>query len=124
MGDREKFVYVFTQLLVAAVQFTDAQGQISAEFSHGRNREITVKVSGNGTGIPPETLNKIFDRSFNAIPAAPKSLSDAGEISLSGVYDVVGMHGGRMFVNSAAGKGSTFLFTLPAVKFDGEEKLA
>jgi signal transduction histidine kinase len=124
MGDREKFVYVFTQLLVAAVQFTDAQGQIIAEFSHGRNREITVKVSGNGTGIPPETLNKIFDRSFNAIPAAPKSLSDAGEISLSGVYDVVGMHGGRMFVNSAAGKGSTFLFTLPAVKFDGEEKLA
>jgi signal transduction histidine kinase len=124
MGDRRKFAYVFNQLIVAAVRFTDAAGQISAEFSHGRNQEITVKVSGSGSGIPPETLNRIFDRSFNAIPTAPKSIADASDISLSGVYDVVGMHGGRMFVNSAAGKGSTFLFTLPAVKFDGEEKLA
>jgi signal transduction histidine kinase len=124
MGDREKFAYVFNQLIVAAVQFTDAEGQITAEFSHGRNREITVKVSCIGSGIPPETLNKIFDRSFNAIPAAPQSQASATDINLSGVYDVVGMHGGRMFVNSTAGKGSTFLFTLPAVKFDGEEKLA
>jgi signal transduction histidine kinase len=124
MGDREKFSYVFDQLIAAAIQFTDPQGRITAEFSHGRNQEITVKVSENGAGIPAETLNKIFDRSFNAIPAAPRAQAVSGVVSLSGVYDVVGMHGGRMFVNSTTGKGSTFLFTLPAVKLDGEEKLA
>ena len=49
---------------------------------------------------------------------------DGGELGLSDIYDIVGMHGGRFFVNSKTGQGVTFLFTLPAVESDGEEKLS
>jgi len=45
---------------------------------------------------------------------------NVGEFHLSGIYDVVGRHGGRVFV-SKAGEGWTFLFTLPAVISDDEE---
>ena len=45
-----------------------------------------------------------------------------GHINLSRVYDIVGMHGGRLFVSSPAGEGSTFLFTLPTVTVGGEDK--
>ncbi len=122
-GDKKKFACALDQLIAAAIRFTEAEGQIAVEFSRGRDRELTVKISATGTGMPAEVLGRIFDRSQEGFPAAPVE-PDAGAVSLSGVHDVVGMHGGRMFVNSTSGKGCTFLFTLPAVKFDGEEKLA
>jgi signal transduction histidine kinase len=122
-GDRKKFSYAFLQLIAAAVRFTCHKGHISAEFSRGRNGEITVKIAEDGPGIPPQALRRIFDSSYTG--TAPRSSPPPDSVvSLSGVYDVVGLHGGRMFANSPAGKGSTFLFTLPAVRLDGEEKLA
>lgn len=123
IGDREKLFYVFNHLIAAAVKFTNSEGCIVAEFSHGRDREVTVKMSDTGADIPAEMLNKIFNRSFSAIPAQPAD-ADFTTFSLSGVYDIVGMHGGRMFMNSKAGEGSTLLFTLPDVMSGGEEKLS
>jgi len=122
IGDREKLAYVFTHLLATAVLFTNAEAAIVATFSHGRQREITVKISDSTSVIPPETLDRIFDRPLNAIPVLPAEGMDGRGLSLSGAYDIIGMHGGRLFVNSKAGQGSTFLFTMPAVASDGEEK--
>jgi signal transduction histidine kinase len=48
--------------------------------------------------------------------------TDEVQKSLKVVRDIIGMHGGRMFVNSTPGQGSTLLFTLPAVTLDGEDK--
>jgi signal transduction histidine kinase len=120
-GDREKMAYVLSELLTMAARFSATAGTISAEFSHGREREITVKLSEKGESIPPEALSRIFERSFNTIAKPTAQSTDDGAISLSGVYDVVGMHGGRIFVNSTAGQSTTFLFTLPAVTAGGEE---
>jgi hypothetical protein len=121
MGDREKLAYVFNELISVAVKFSDPATTITAEFSHGREKEITVKISEKGPGIPPEMLNKIFERSFTTFAKPVAQITDAGAISLSGVYDVVGMHGGRVFVNSTAGQGAMYLFTLPAVTVGVEE---
>jgi signal transduction histidine kinase len=84
--------------------------------------DVTVKVSGTGQSIPPEKLSTIFERSFNAIAKPAAQNTDAGATSLSGVYDVVGMHGGRVFVSNTTGQGASFLFTLPAIIISGEEK--
>jgi signal transduction histidine kinase len=121
MGDREKFAYVFSELIAAAVIFSDKEGTITAEFSRGREGEVNVKISEKDAGIPAELLNTIFERSFNTISKPVVRGAEPGTVSLSGVYDIVGMHGGRVFVNSTAGQGAAFLFTLPAVIADGEE---
>jgi len=121
MGDREKFAYVFSELIAAAVTFSEKSGTITVEFSHGREKEVTVKMSEKGAGIPTEILNKISERSVNSISKPTAQNTEPGAVNLSGVYDIVGMHGGRVFVSSTAGQGATFLFTLPAVTVDGEE---
>jgi signal transduction histidine kinase len=82
---------------------------------------VTVKITEKGQPFPAEKLSGVFDRSFNAIAKPAAQNMDAGATSLSGVYDIVGMHGGRVFVNSSAGQGATFLFTLPAVSMGNEE---
>ncbi len=116
--DRSKIGFVFTSLLANAIRCTKDGGEVVVEFSRGRNREITVKVSDFGGGIPPDEMNTIFERYYGS----PLSSSDPTELGLAGVYDVIGLHGGRLFVNSRPGEGSTFLFTLPAVRQESEEK--
>jgi signal transduction histidine kinase len=112
---------VFSELIAAAATFSDQAGIISVEFSHGREKDVTVKITEKGAPIPSEVLNSIFDRPFTSISRSPVQNAAADPVSLSNVYDVVGMHGGRVFVNSTAGQGATFLFTLPAVSMGGEE---
>ncbi|HYR88864.1 MAG TPA: GAF domain-containing sensor histidine kinase [Terriglobia bacterium] len=122
IGDQEKMSYVLSYLIAIALRLNHSEGRITAEFSHGREQEVTIKITSDGEDIPSEMLGKIFERSVNAIPALPPQNADVSEFSLSGIYDVIGMHGGRVFVNSKPGAGATFLFTLPAVVIDGEEK--
>jgi len=120
MADREKLALVFNGLLGVALRLNKPGGTIRAEFSHGREQEITVKIFQNGDAIPSEMLAAMFAHS-NAIPGRMPPSQNIGELDLSGIYDVIGMHGGRIFVNSKVGEGSTVLFTLPAVIPDGEE---
>jgi len=121
MGDRKKLARVFEELIAAAVEFSQTTGTITAEFSHSRDREATVKIAARNAVLPADALTKIFERSFNTIAKPTAQNMDACASNLSGVYDVVAMHGGRVFVNGSAGQGATFLFTLPAVVVDGEE---
>jgi signal transduction histidine kinase len=119
-GDREKLAYVLAALINVSVRVANSGATIVAELSHGRERELTFKLSQKDGLIPPEVLEKIFDRSFNTVANRVAANTESGAINLSGVYDVVGMHGGRVFVNNTPGQGATFLFTLPAVTA-GEE---
>jgi signal transduction histidine kinase len=121
-GDRQKLLDVFNHLIAAAIAFTPDGGKVVADFSHGREQEVMVKISDNGSGIPQEILSKISDRSFSPIPSASK-IVDACAADLADVYDVIGIHGGRIFVSSKPGEGSSFMFSLPAVTLDGEEKV-
>ena len=98
------------------------ESKIVIQLTRGRDREISVKLSDSGAVVPQELLTRIFDRSFSSIPMPLAQEPGGGELGLSDIYDIVGMHGGRFFVNSKTGQGVTFLFTLPAVESGGEEK--
>ena len=119
IGDREKLGYILEELITVAAKLADGGGTIGAELSHGRERELSFKLSVKGPPMSPGVLNAIFDRPFNTFgkPSAPNK--EASVINLSVVYDTVGMHGGRVFVKTGV-HGATFLFTLPAVTA-GEE---
>ena len=103
------------------MKLADTGGTITAQLSHSREGEVSFKLSQTGETISPDVLRKIFDRPFNAVTKPTAQPLESGAISLSGVYDVVGMHGGRVFVNSTAGRGATFLFTLPTVSVEEEK---
>jgi signal transduction histidine kinase len=106
--------------MAVALRFTNEQGIIGVEFSHGRDRETVVKVTSSGEGIPAEALGKLMERHYISSSIPPEQNGDMTNAGLTGLYDIVGMHGGRVFLNSRTGEGTTFLFTLPAVTFDGE----
>jgi signal transduction histidine kinase len=116
--DREKIRHVFDTLLNNAILCTPDGGNISVEISRGRQREITFKISDFGGGLPHDQFSKIFERYYGASLTA----ANPKELGLAGVYDIIGLHGGRLFVNSRTGEGSTFLFTLPAIRQNSEEK--
>jgi signal transduction histidine kinase len=121
IGDREKLEYILNEVLGLAIRLADVGSTMTAELSHGREGEIHFKLAQKGAAIPADTLSTIFDRPYNAFTKLTAQNMESGAINLSGVYDVVGMHGGRVFVNNTAGQGVTFLFTLPSV-MAGEEK--
>jgi len=120
-GDSEKIADALNELVGVALRLAASGGTITAELSHGKDGEVSFKLSDKGSKIPADVLSKIFDRPFNTIGKVTAQNTQSSAISLSGVYDVVGMHGGRIFVSNTAGQGATFLFTLPAVTAGGEE---
>jgi signal transduction histidine kinase len=121
IADREKLAGVLDELIAVAVKLAEARGTITVELSHGREGEVSFKLSQTGGEIPAEILSKIFDPSANIIGKPTAQNAQSSVMSLSRVYDVVGMHGGRVFANNTAGQGATFLFTLPAVSAGAEE---
>ena len=122
VANRERLLDAFNELIAAAAQLSDPKAMITTEFSHGREREVMVKLSLSGAHIAPEALHRTFDRSINN--SVTTSAPDGNELhlNLNTVHEVIAIHGGRMFMNSTPGQGATFLFTLPAVILGGEEK--
>jgi len=122
VGDPRKIARIFEHLLGGLRNLKTEKSKIVIQLTRGRDREISVKLSDSGAVVPQELLTRIFDRSFSSIPMPLAQEPGGGELGLSDIYDIVGMHGGRFFVNSKTGQGVTFLFTLPAVESGGEEK--
>ena len=76
--------------------------------------EIQVEVADTGEGIPENDLPHVFERAYRADGARSRSSGGAG-LGLSIAKSIVEAHGGRIWVNSAVGEGSTFTFSLPKV---------
>ncbi|SET17923.1 His Kinase A (phospho-acceptor) domain-containing protein [Natronincola peptidivorans] len=119
--DWEKLERIFTNLLTNALKHTSDGDtiQISFDFTN-EQRDLIVKVSDTGTGIPKEDLPHIFDRFYKVSKARQTNSSGLG---LAIVKEIVDYHGGKVWVESKVDKGSDFFFTLPIyrMKLDSEE---
>lgn len=112
MADTERLSAVVTNLLHNAIKFTPPGGAVtvSAQLNDG---EITVSIRDNGIGIPAEDASQIFERFYKVDRArASKGMG----LGLSIAKTVVEEHGGRIWVESELGKGSTFSFTIPTLQ--------
>ena len=107
-ADASRIVQVITNLLGNAVKFTEAGGIVTIRV---RNEPsvLIVSVSDTGSGIAPDALPHIFDRFWQA-RATPRAGSGLGLAIARGIIEA---HGGRIWVESELGKGSTFSFSLP-----------
>ncbi len=111
-GDRDRLVQVLTNLLSNAIKYSPAGGEIRI-ISEREGAEIRVGIRDQGIGIAPDALEKIFEPYFRASGPEARSIEGAG-LGLAIARQIIQMHGGRIWAESAPGKGSTFWFTLPA----------
>lgn len=107
--DRRRIEQVLTNILSNAAKFTPKGGLISVSLDE-TGEEVTVYVADNGPGIPPEDRERVFEKFY--VVADGRGLSGLG-LGLYICQQMVGLHGGRIWVESRAGGGSTFCFALP-----------
>jgi two-component system, OmpR family, phosphate regulon sensor histidine kinase PhoR len=119
MVDQERIEQVITNLLHNAVKFTPIGGEIRIS-AHEDTRsavhasEVVVKVQDNGIGIPRQDLPRVFERFYKSDRARTRGRGGTG-LGLAIARHIVEAHGGRIWVQSKEGRGSTFFFTLPTV---------
>lgn len=109
--DREKILTVVRNLLGNALKFSEPGGVISVVFEHD-SRNISVKVSDRGSGIPENELDSIFDRFFQ--PGASKSKGGSG-LGLSICMEIIKLHNGTIHACNNDDVGASFIFSVPIV---------
>ena len=114
--DGERLKQVMFNLLGNAIKFSPDGGGVAvrAEVKDG---ELLVQVIDHGMGIPKETLPYLFERFYRAGKTA--SIGGTG-LGLYVSREIIEAHGGRIWVESKLGKGSTFSFTLPLDGIGGD----
>ncbi|HEX2226715.1 MAG TPA: ABC transporter substrate binding protein [Candidatus Binatia bacterium] len=112
-ADRSKINQILTNLLGNAIKFTPGSGRVTVSASGNAKEGVQVSVSDTGPGIPPEEREKIFDKFYQIGEAAGAKPKGTG-LGLPICKALVELHGGRIWVESEANRGSTFHFTLPA----------
>jgi signal transduction histidine kinase len=110
VGDEQRLTQVLLNLIGNALKFTDAgEVRIAADTENGH---FTVSVSDTGPGIPPEERERIFEK-FRQVDSSNTRAKGGTGLGLAIAREIVEMHGGRIWVESALGRGSTFRMELP-----------
>ncbi len=109
-GDGRRLSQVLLNLVGNAIKFTD-KGEVAIRAS-ATNGAFTVAVCDTGPGIAMADQAKIFEEFQQADSSITRKKGGTG-LGLSIAKRIIEMHGGRLWVESAPGKGSTFYFTLP-----------
>jgi GAF domain-containing protein/anti-sigma regulatory factor (Ser/Thr protein kinase) len=109
-GDGRRLSQVLLNLVGNAIKFTD-KGEVAIRASV-TNGAFTVAVCDTGPGIPEADQTKIFEEFQQADNSITRKKGGTG-LGLSIAKRIIEMHGGRIWVESEPGKGSTFYFTLP-----------
>jgi len=110
-ADRQKLHLVLANLLSNAIKFTPEGGRIEVEVE-ARENEVRVSVRDTGIGIPSREQERIFDRFYQVEPSLTRRFEGIG-LGLSIAKGMVELHGGRIWVESLEGMGSSFTFALP-----------
>jgi signal transduction histidine kinase/putative methionine-R-sulfoxide reductase with GAF domain len=111
VGDERKIKQILLNLLSNAVKFTPEGGRIGINARQS-NGEVEISVSDTGVGIAPEDQPKIFEE-FRQVGTDYAHKVEGTGLGLTLAKKFVELHGGRIWVESELGKGSTFVFTLP-----------
>jgi two-component system, NtrC family, sensor kinase len=109
-ADERKIRQVVLNLLSNAIKFTLEGGRIEVA-AMPRDGSVEISVSDTGIGIAPEDQEKVFEE-FRQVGTADKKAEGTG-LGLTLCRKFIELHGGRIWVTSQVGTGSTFTFTIP-----------
>jgi signal transduction histidine kinase len=116
--DDQRVVQVLTNLIGNAVKFADRGGRVVVSAVPSGD-EVLVSVADNGPGIPAADLPHVFTRFYRSRRTARTKGTGLGLAIAEGI---VRAHGGRIWVESTVGEGSTFHFTLPRSSAAGHRR--
>ena len=110
-GDRDRLIQVVSNLVNNAVKYSPEGGTVTLT-SRAEGRYALVSVTDTGIGIPQDEIGHVFERFRRVRSGAAQSIPGTG-LGLTIVKQIVEMHGGKIWVESAVGHGSSFHFTIP-----------
>ena len=110
-ADADMLTRVISNLCDNALQHTPPGGTITIDATP-QNNVLAISVTDTGAGIPPEALERVFERFFRADSARQSSTGGSG-LGLAIVRAIVEAHGGRIWAENVPGSGARFIFTLP-----------
>jgi signal transduction histidine kinase len=111
VADERKVKQILLNLLSNAVKFTREGGRVALTATAAEDG-ITIAVSDTGVGIAPEDQAAIFEE-FRQVGRDDARKQEGTGLGLTLAKKFVELHGGRIWVQSQVGQGSTFIFTLP-----------
>ena len=112
-ADSHQLNWVITNLLSNALRWTDTGGRVQLTAKE-ENQGLLVTVADTGQGIPEENLEIVFDK-FVQLKSSTETTPGSVGLGLAIAREVVEAHGGRIWIESTVGVGSTFFFTLPTL---------
>ena len=110
-GDPRRLEQVLANLVSNAIKYSPHGGTIRIS-GRATPREVIVTVTDEGIGIPPEEQERIFERFYRASAARARQTPGTG-LGLYLARAIVEAHGGRIWVESAPGRGAAFSFAIP-----------
>jgi signal transduction histidine kinase len=110
-ADANKITVAISNLIRNALTFTNEGGQVQVTVESVTGH-VQVSVKDNGIGIPASDLGRVFDRFFQVESHLTRRHTGMG-LGLSVAKSMIELHGGRIWVESVEGRGSTFSFLLP-----------
>ena len=110
LGDEQRLTQVLLNLVGNAIKFTDTgEVRVTAKAVNG---QFKVSVTDTGPGIPKEHQARIFEQ-FHQVDSSNTKAKGGTGLGLAIAKQIVEMHGGRIWVESTLGRGSTFQMELP-----------
>jgi two-component system phosphate regulon sensor histidine kinase PhoR len=115
LGDRRLLDQAIANLVDNALRHTERGGRVELRAEASGEDRVRIAVRDTGCGIPPEDLDRVFERFFRVDRARGRRAGGAG-LGLALVKHVAAVHGGRVEVRSRVGEGSEFALVLPAAR--------
>ena len=111
-ADADRLEQVLCNLVDNAIKYGRSQGTVSVVARPADTDQVEVCVQDDGPGIPPESIERVFERFYRVDKARSREQGGTG-LGLSIVKHLVQSHGGRVWAKSEPGHGATVYFTLP-----------
>jgi two-component system phosphate regulon sensor histidine kinase PhoR len=118
-ADWQRITQVVTNLVSNAINYTPEDGEVTVTFDVGK-KNVTTFVSDTGEGIPPQHINRIFERFYRVDKSRSREKGGTG-LGLAIVKHILEGHKSKAEVQSTIGKGSVFSFKLPRTKQDSSD---
>ncbi|MCD8740324.1 PAS domain-containing protein [Mucilaginibacter roseus] len=110
-SDRERISQVLVNLISNAIKYSPAEGEVIIR-THRQNNTVTVSVEDFGIGIVPDKHKRVFEQFYRVSGSKQHTFPGLG-LGLYISSEIIKREGGKMWVNSVEGEGSTFHFSLP-----------
>jgi signal transduction histidine kinase len=111
-ADERKFKQILLNLLSNAIKFTPESGRITV-CARALEGTVEVSVADTGIGIAPEDCEAVFEE-FRQVGDSSERKAQGTGLGLALTKKFIELHGGRIWLTSTVGQGSTFFFTLPS----------